>query len=368
MKLKDDDRIILTLDAGGTNFVFSALQGLQSVVEPVRLPSQADNLDASLQNIISGFHQIIKKLDKKPAATSFAFPAPPDYKNGIIGDLANLPAYQGGVALGPMLEDKFSLPVLINNDGDLFAYGEAYGGYLDMINDLLEKQENPKRYHNLLGITLGTGFGAGIVSHGRLHEGDNSAPAEIFLLRNKLQPEWSVEEGASIRGIRRFYARQAGIDPGEAPSPLEIFNIATGKQAGPQEAAVLAYRRFGEVVGDALAQVITMLDGVIVLGGGLAGAYELFLPTLVEEMNRTYHSPNGFEIPRLVMKAFNLEDEFERKAFAEGSVTEISVPGSNRNVWYDAEKRTGVGVSKKDTSDSIAIGAYALAINYLNNL
>ena len=34
-----------------------------------------------------------------------------------------------GVALGPMLEEKFRIPVFINNDGDLFAYVEAIAGW-----------------------------------------------------------------------------------------------------------------------------------------------------------------------------------------------------------------------------------------------
>ncbi len=34
------------------------------------------------------------------------------------------------MALGPFLEYKFGIPVFINNDGDLFAYGEALGGAL----------------------------------------------------------------------------------------------------------------------------------------------------------------------------------------------------------------------------------------------
>ena len=48
-----------------------------------------------------------------------------DYAHGIIGDLPNFPGFRGGVALGPYLEHVFGIPVFINNDGNLFAYGEA---------------------------------------------------------------------------------------------------------------------------------------------------------------------------------------------------------------------------------------------------
>lgn len=43
-----------------------------------------------------------------------------------------------------MLENEFKVPVYINNDGDLFAYGEALGGVLPEINAMLEKTATPK--------------------------------------------------------------------------------------------------------------------------------------------------------------------------------------------------------------------------------
>jgi glucokinase len=120
-----------------------------------------------LANLVEGFTRVKTLCPEPPVAISFAFPAPSDYPNGIIGDLHNLPGFRGGVALGPMLEEKFGIPAFINNDGDLFVYGEAIGGFLPHVNAMLEKAGSPKRYHNLFGITLGTGFGGGIVRKGR---------------------------------------------------------------------------------------------------------------------------------------------------------------------------------------------------------
>ena len=102
---------------------------------------------------------------------------PADYTNGIIGDLGDLPAFRGDVALGPMLQGEFKIPVFINNNGDLFVYGEAIAGFLPYINDLVQKAGSPKRYRNLFGVTLGTGFGGGIVRDGELFIGDNSMAA-----------------------------------------------------------------------------------------------------------------------------------------------------------------------------------------------
>ena len=183
MDFSKDNRIVMTLDAGGTNFVFSAIKGGKEIVMPVTLPSNANNLDLCLDTLVDGFNRIRNALPDEPIAISFAFPGPADYPNGIIGDLPNLPAFRGGIALGPMLKDKFKMPVFINNDGDLYAYGEAIAGYLPYINNLLAKKCSPKRFKNLVGFTLGTGFGGGIVSNGQLFFGDNSGSGEVWLLR-----------------------------------------------------------------------------------------------------------------------------------------------------------------------------------------
>ena len=119
MKFEHDKRIVMTLDAGGTNLVFNAIKGNKEIIDPIILPSEPKDLDKMLIALVSGFNQVKSKLDDDPVAISFAFPGPADYPKGIIGDLWNLPAFKGGVALGPMLEEKYNLPVFINNDGDL---------------------------------------------------------------------------------------------------------------------------------------------------------------------------------------------------------------------------------------------------------
>lgn len=160
-----DERIVMTLDAGGTNFVFSAIQGCREIVEPICLPAASDDLERCLSVLVEGFLEVEKRLPKLPVAISFAFPGPADYEHGIIGDLPNFPAFRGGVALGPYLREQFGIPVFINNDGNLFAYGEALAGTLPEVNKRLKEAGSSKVYKNLLGITLGTGFGAGHLTY-----------------------------------------------------------------------------------------------------------------------------------------------------------------------------------------------------------
>jgi glucokinase len=367
MNYKDDKRVVLTLDAGGTNFVFSAIQGNEEIIEPVIFPSNSHKLDLCLNTIINGFNEIAGKLNIKPSAISFAFPGPADYPRGIIGDLGNLPAFRGGIALGPMLERVFSLPVFINNDGDLFTYGEAIAGFLPYINRLLKESGSPKQYKNLLGVTLGTGFGGGIVTNDNLFHGDNSGAGEIWLLRNKLNPFTNAEEGACIRGVQRAYAKTAGIAPDSVSSPKEIYGIAKGTVPGNQKAALEAYRQLGESVGDSLAQAITLIDGLIVIGGGISGAADLFMSALLNEMNGFYQNPAGKFFPRLAVKTFNLEDGAELDKFIKGEKKEIPIPFSSGSIAYDPLQRTGVGISKLGTSKAVAIGAYSYALSKIDS-
>lgn len=365
MSHKSDKRIVLTLDAGGTNFVFSAIRGGQQVGESIILPAEGDDLDASLNNILSGFQQLRDNLPERPVAISFAFPGPADYPNGIIYNVGNLPAYRDGVALGPMLQDHFDVPVFINNDGDLFAYGEALAGFLPQVNTMLADAGSPKRFRNLLAVTLGTGFGGGIVSNGELFSGDNSAAGEIWLLRNKVRSEAFAEEGASIRAVSLTYAIAAGIDPAKSPTPEAIYNIGTGSLPGNQGAALKAFQQLGEVVGDALANALTLIDGVAVIGGGLSGAAPLFMPHLVAEMNGTICKYNGRRIPRLAQRVYDLTDDTQIEMFLQGQSKEIVAPRSNRTIRCDPEMRIGVGISKLGTNKATSLGAYLFALQKL---
>ncbi len=307
-----------------------------------------------------------KNLYEPPSAISFAFPGPADYLNGIIGDLPNLPAFRGGVALGPLLKDKFKLPVFINNDGDLFTYGEAIAGYLPFVNNLLEKSGSHKRYKNLLGLTLGTGFGAGISRDGNLFLGDNSIAGEIWLLRDVLNPTVNVEEHVSINGLKKAYALETGLDLENAPTPYEMYKIAIGEQTGNVLAAKKAFHSLAKVAGDAISNAVTLIDGLVVIGGGLAGASDVFLQNLVDEMNSYYVLPDGKKIKRLVANVYNLENQEQFNKFLKGSEKEITIYNTNKKIKYDPELRIGVGISKLGASRAIFIGAYAFALKMLD--
>lgn len=362
---RHDNRIVVTLDAGGTNFVFGAMRGCEYITSPVSYPSNAQDLDLCLDTMVKGFREVIDSLDEKPVAISFAFPGPADYANGIIGGyLPNFPSFRDGVALGPFLHNEFGIPVYINNDGDLFAYGEALCGALPEINRKLAEEGSSKKYSNLLGYTFGTGFGIGIVVNGELNRGDNSC-VETFCLPHKTKKGIIVEEGVAVRAIKRVYAEASGQHDHNL-EPKEICEIAEGKRPGDKEAAKKAFEEFGEIAGDAISIAAQLIDGIIVIGGGITAAHKFFMPSLLKELRDSFSTLGGDSVKRLQMEVFDLDNPEEFKKFAKGNTRTISVRGTNLTVDYDPMKRIGVTISKLGASKAISAGAYAFALSKID--
>lgn len=363
--LNSDQRIVLSLDAGGTNLVFSAIQAGQIVGEEYIIPAKVNTLDAFLAKLKEGF-QTVKSIAGDADAISFAFPGPADYPNGIIGDLENLPVFKGGVALGSWLEKEFGVPAFINNDGDLFTLGESIGGFLPLINKELLRNNNPKRYEQLIGATFGTGFGGGLVIKNQLITGANSAGGEINRMSNKLYPGHSVEESVSIRGVKRVYIRESGIDPEQCPTPFDIYKIAKGEAEGDAKAAGKSFDELAVVAADAIANAITLFDAPVVIGGGLSGAHYILLPKIVEELNQKFTSFNGKGVNRMVVMAYNWNNSDSKKDFLNNQCQQISIPGTEKAIPYDPNKKITIGITQLGTGKAVALGAYAFALLQLN--
>lgn len=350
---ENDKRTVLTLDAGGTNFVFSAIRGNREVVAPVRIDAVTDNAQACLDLIVEGFRKVQQELDRPAVAISFAFPGPADYESGIIGDLPNFPCFRGGVAMGPYLEEAFGLPVFINNDGNLFAYGEALCGILPQINARLEAAGSSVRYRNLIGLTFGTGFGAGVVLDGTLLKGDNGCGGDVYLMRNVFNPGEYVEENVSIRAVKRVYRELSGDE--RDLSPKDIFDIASKTLEGNADAARESFRSLGVAAADALAHALDIADALVVVGGGLSGASQFILPAMVEAIR-----------PWVQMEVLDLTVRSGMRKFLEDPSVMVKVPGTDRQVRYRLQKKTGIAVSALGTSKAVAVGAYAYALRQLD--
>lgn len=359
-----DTRTVLTLDAGGQSFRFSAMRGNSEVVKSVRLIPNVSSLEHCLSTLVEGFTQVNRQLSEPPVAISFAFPGPADYPTGVIGDLPNFPSFKGGVPLKAFLEQRFGLPVFINNDGDLFAYGEALAGFLPHVNRLLEKAGSARRYKNLIGVTLGTGFGCGVVQGVALNEGDNAAAAEVWCMRAKNLPDCIAEDTVNSSAVIRAYRQEAGNDLNV--SSQEVYEIAKGAREGNRAAALRSLELLGNSLGDALANILAVVDGLVVVGGGIAQAHDLFMPHAIAAINATIGRADGSRVPRIELTAYNVEDELELGKFLKGSPKKVTIPGTDISVDYDPVKKAGIGVTKLGDLRAISIGAYSFALHQLD--
>lgn len=363
---KEKKPLVLSLDAGGTNFVFSAIKGFEPVGIPWRCPAVTDDLDRCLETICNGFWKVCDGVGEKPVAISFAFPGPADYINGVIGDIPNFKAFRGGIALGPYLERRFGIPVFINNDGNLFALGESANGRLQDVNRELKAKGNSHIYHNMVGVTLGTGFGCGVIVNGKLLLGDNGAGGDTWLMHNHLHEGMIAEESVSARGVVRMYEKTVGLK-NTMLSPKNIYDIAKGSYEGDAGAAKESFKELGIVLGRCLTYVLDIVDGPVVIGGGLAGAYNLFIPYLMQELRMQVETFKGDKFSVVQSKVYNWENAIDREKFLSQIQFEVTIPQATKTVPYMANKSICICRSASGASKSIMIGAYAFAMDKINN-
>ena len=198
---------------------------------------------------------------------------------------------------------------------------------------------------------------------GELLRGDNQVGGNLWCMPNNRHEGMIAEESVSIRAIQRIYASLSGD---RSPlTPKDIFDIAEGTREGDAEAAKAAFAELGEVAGYTIAAAVTLIDGLVVIGGGLSGASKYILPALMNELRAETGTFAGARFNRLIAKPYNLEDPAESAAFLENSSKMVTVPGTDRTVEYHTDSRIGVAVSRLGASRAIALGAYWFAVSEL---
>ena len=127
-----------------------------------------------------------------------------------------------------------------------------------------------------------------------------------------------------------------------------------------------AFEIFGTVAGDAIASAASLIDGIVVLGGGVARGNKFFMPALLAQMRGKLLNYNGESLSCVQPQVYNLDDEGEFMQFAHGEARKLQVYGSDRMVDYDPHKRIGVTVSRIGSSRAIQLGAAAYALNRID--
>jgi glucokinase len=184
------------------------------------------------------------------------------------------------------IEAQLDLPVVVENDANAAAWGEAKFGAASAHDDMIL-------------ITLGTGIGGGIVIGGQLVRGRFGIGGELGHYR--MVPEGRLcgcgnkgcfEMYGSGNALTRYAREQAAARPEQAelllslgdgtPQGIQGAHVTEAAKQGDQ-VATDAFTEIGTWVGQGMADLASILDpGAFVLGGGVSDAGELVLEPAAE--------------------------------------------------------------------------------------
>lgn len=272
------ERIAIGVDLGGTyikaGLVTETGQSLGGWKEPT---GAAGGPQAVLDALLAVTRKILRsealreRLDahaSRLAGIGIGSPGVVDPRSGVVRKAtSNLPGWEG-TQIGPVFEKEFGLKAFLDNDANAYVWGEyLFGAGKD------------RQVRNLLGLTLGTGVGGGVVVDGRLLHGAHGCAGELGhivasehddSLLCSCGNQGCLESYASARGLVADVLGQA-----EANADSLIFQLV----ARPQEVTAETIHR-AALQGDALALRVIERAATF-LGRGLAGLICCFDPEIV---------------------------------------------------------------------------------------
>lgn len=278
---------VRVLDVGGTHVTAArADTGRWRVVAGSRCRTPLRG-DAAATEIIATLATAARQLgDAGSPALGIAMPGPFDYATGI-GRFRGVGKFDAlnGVDLGSALRAALPAPparVVFVNDASAFTLGEWIGGAA-------------RGASRVVGITLGTGVGSAFLDHGRVVSAGPDVPPGGYahLLRVGRRP---LEDLVSRRAITAAYASaraaggRAGASPPRRPD-LDVDAIAGLALSGDSTAL--------SVIGDAIGTLgralrpwlVRFRADILVVGGGLAGSWEVTGPALERGLFRSGTDP-----------------------------------------------------------------------------
>lgn len=256
------------VDVGGTNIRAALVDEQGKIVRKAasQCPSGAEDPEFVLEEIAGLIKEV---MSPDVESIGVGVPSIVDVEKGIVYNAANIPCWKE-VHLKEYLSGLFpGIRVSVNNDANCFAAGEAVYG-------------SAKGMKNVVGITIGTGTGAGIMIDGNLYNGVNVCAGEIgyFPYLDSYYENYTSGE---------FFASR-GIDAREAAE-----NARTGNAE-----MVSLWEEFGRHVGSLIKTILLAYDPQsIVLGGGMTGASDLFEKSMRESLNDFYY-PNVSSSVRII--------------------------------------------------------------------
>ncbi|HEK84824.1 MAG: ROK family protein [Candidatus Saccharicenans sp.] len=263
---------LLGVDLGGTY----VRAGLVEDDRIVKIASRQIPARGSAEEVLSELLAVVDELiSPQVQGMGVGVPSVVDLETGTIYDVQNIPAWKE-IPLRKILEDRYFLPVYINNDANCFAVGEKYFG-----------QGQP--YDNLVGLIIGTGLGAGIIINGQLYSGINCGAGEFGLLPYL---DANLERYAS----GQFFIQSYGC------SGKEIYERA---KTGDKEAKKIM-KEFGHHLGEAIKAIMYAVDPeAIILGGSVSQAFEYFKESMYEAISSFAYS---LALKRIRIKVSTIEN------------------------------------------------------------
>jgi len=231
------------VDLGGTQVTAGRVRaGLLEQLVKRSVPAH-ENKDVVLGVVMDTIAEV---MTPEVAAIGCGVPSVVDVAEGIVREVGNIPSWKA-VSLKAALEHRFNLSTAIDNDANAFALGELIFGV-------------GRGRRHLVGMTLGTGLGTGVVINGRLLHGANCGIGELGKTARKglMLQDWCASP---------YFTREWGAD-------AEDLHRRARKR---EEEALRAFDAYGEEFSAAIALALYAYDPeIIVLGGSISTAFDLF--------------------------------------------------------------------------------------------
>jgi glucokinase len=260
-----NDKKLIGIDLGATNI----RGGLVNGTRLSGINSKRINSSGSVEDVMSDVYAIIDGLmDQDVVAIGIGVPSVVDVKLGIVYDVQYIPSWKE-VHLKKIIEERYRIPVLVNNDANCFAIGEYYFG-------------KGHGNENMIGLTIGTGLGAGIIINRHLYAGPNCGAGEFGMAEY-------LEHCYEYYSSGQFFQNVHNTD-GE-----EVFKKA---KSGDLQAQQL-YGEMGIHLGNAIKLIMYTYDpSLIILGGSVRFAYPYFQETMWQQI-RTFAYTKSIETLRI---------------------------------------------------------------------
>ncbi|MCY2936412.1 MAG: ROK family protein [Planctomycetota bacterium] len=156
------------IDLGGTNIKAGVVDDAGQPISHVSLPTEADKGPGTgLWNLEKAGRMAVKEAGMEwsgIAAVGLGSPGTMDLRRGWLLEPPNLPGWEN-LPIRDLLAKSLEKPTILQNDANAAAYGEFWAGA-------------GRGSESLVLFTLGTGVGGGVIEHGRIIEGRNSAGSE----------------------------------------------------------------------------------------------------------------------------------------------------------------------------------------------